>query len=713
MTNTKTTKRALIASVISLLLCVTMFVGSTLAWFTDTASIGVNRIQAGTLDIELLRGIYSSDNYMDAPDDYQTLSDESLIPEDILWEPGYLWYDNLIVRNNGSLNAKYKVNLVATSEIGELADVIDVYVSNTRAFVDTYGTDKNVRDYINGEYAGGTGSPWDVFDYLNPPTKLGTLAEVINGQVSLFGDAIGLVPNGGENLIAIALKMQETAGNEYQGKSAGSFDIVVTATQDTAESDSYNDQYDKDASIVIAGSQSDLNDAIVNATTPIEVVLPKGEYTLPTKDMQNKDLTFTGGLDTVVDLSDVALGHTQAALGAAVSFDGVTVKFDNTEDYTGLAHTEKVFYKDCTIIGKQTLYSDAEFVNCTFVNKDDYAVWTWGAKNVTFTNCTFQSGGKALLVYCDTNTENFTVNVMVDGCAFYDDDTLNTVKAAVETGANPKSTTTVYNITIKDTTIEGFALNNEGTPTGTCAYGNKNSMGADYLKVTMTNVTEGDLIIATADDMFAFAAAVNGGDSMVGKTVILLNDIDLDNKAWTPVGQTGATQFGGTFDGNGYTIKNLNVDSSAETGGNYSSGLFGWIERKGSDANYLMAVKNLTVKGATVTGNHNVAVIAGYLIGTIDNCHVEDATVVCTHANNDACGDKAGTIAGIAAETNAVIKNCTAKNSTVTAGRDAGQIVGACLVGKVENCSADNVTVSVKGDCTGANINNALIGRTK
>ena len=64
----------------------------------------------------------------------------------------------------------------------------------------------------------------------------------------------------------------------------------------------------------------------------------------------------------------------------------------------------------------------------------------------------------------------------------------------------------------------------------------------------------------------------------------------------------------------------------------------------------------------------------------------------------------------------ALIKGCIAKNSTVKAGRDAGQIVGACIVGKVENCSAENVTVTAMDDCNhsnaGGNIG-GLIGRTK
>jgi hypothetical protein len=189
-------------------------------------------------------------------------------------------------------------------------------------------------------------------------------------------------------------------------------------------------------------------------------------------------------------------------------------------------------------------------------------------------------------------------------------------------------------------------------------------------------------------------------------TVFLTADIDLNNAAWTPIGQTGATQFMGTFEGNGHTISNLTIDSSAQTGANYSSGIFGWLNKA--------TVKNLTVKNATVTGNHNVGVIAGYMETsgcTISNCHVVGATVVANHANDDACGDKVGVIVGHAGNAGVKVENCSAKDCTVTAGRDAGQIAGAARSANVVGCSAENVTVAANGQCTGANIRNEIIGR--
>ena len=185
-----------------------------------------------------------------------------------------------------------------------------------------------------------------------------------------------------------------------------------------------------------------------------------------------------------------------------------------------------------------------------------------------------------------------------------------------------------------------------------------------------------------------------------------LKDID-----WEPIGQSGATQFRGVFDGQNYTVSNLTIDSSAEKGANYASGIFGWLNTT--------TVKNIKVDGATVTGNGYVGVIAGYMESipncTISNCHVTDAIVVGVHATADACGDKVGVIAGYVGNSGSLVENCSAANSTVTAGRDAGQIVGAAIPTNIFNCTATNVKVNASTDCTdedaGKNIRNEIIGR--
>lgn len=101
---------ALIASVLSLVLCVSMFAGTTFAWFTDNISSGTNNIMSGTLDVEL--EYYNVDrNAWVAVDDSTTLLDD-----DAKWAPGHTEIIYLRVVNRGSLALKYQLGVSVHSE---------------------------------------------------------------------------------------------------------------------------------------------------------------------------------------------------------------------------------------------------------------------------------------------------------------------------------------------------------------------------------------------------------------------------------------------------------------------------------------------------------------------------------------------------------------------------------------------------------------------
>lgn len=236
--------------------------------------------------------------------------------------------------------------------------------------------------------------------------------------------------------------------------------------------------------------------------------------------------------------------------------------------------------------------------------------------------------------------------------------------------------------------------------------------------VNFTNyATDTEFVLNNYTDLKAFANELNvNGKSFSGKTVKLGADIDLANTEWTPIGQTGGngttTWFQGTFDGDNHTIKNLAISASAwNEGANYAAGLFGFIDADGA------TIKNLTIDGARVEGHHWTGAVVGYLTGTVENCHVKNATIISTHANDDACGDKVGAVVGLINTGDSVVSGCTAYKCTIKAGRDAGQIVGCNTVGApVTGCSAEEVTVEATGDCTdsnaGGNIKNEIVGRT-
>ena len=245
--------------------------------------------------------------------------------------------------------------------------------------------------------------------------------------------------------------------------------------------------YDEFRGVVYGNNQEELNNALANVNTHT-VILTPGTYIIP-DDAQGKTLTFIGTgnpEDTKIATQDDGSyeGCDYSLDGATVTFENITINTDS-ETYTGYARCSGT-YKNCVINGQYTLYGDSKFENCTFnVSGDVYNIWTWGAKNIEFDKCTFNSDGKALLLYQEgTNTVNLTVN----SCIFNDNGGLTDKKAAIEIGDAPYGATPTYNVTVSGTTVNGYEINDQGYNTGTTLWGNKNSMPADRLNVTVDGV---------------------------------------------------------------------------------------------------------------------------------------------------------------------------------------------------------------------------------
>lgn len=279
---------------------------------------------------------------------------------------------------------------------------------------------------------------------------------------------------------------------------------------------------------------------------------------------------------------------------------------------------------------------------------------------------------------------------------------LNFGSNAVEITGTSVSQTTVKNMNI--------VANGRVVLTDIAALGSFSGYGEIYADgVTATWNGEAVGIIALEKDevnklytvntragLINIANMVNAGNNLAGWTVKLANDINLNNMTWVPIGNK-ENPFNGTFDGNGKTIYNLNVKAISNVG------LIGYVYNEGT-------IKNVTIDGASVEGNHYVGAVCGYIYGNMTNCIVKNATINCI-AGNDEDGDKAGAVLGFLPSDSGNIENCAAYNSTVTAGRDAGQIVGAATSAQVINCTVENVLVSANGTSTGENINDDIIGR--
>lgn len=194
------------------------------------------------------------------------------------------------------------------------------------------------------------------------------------------------------------------------------------------------------------------------------------------------------------------------------------------------------------------------------------------------------------------------------------------------------------------------------------------------------DLTANEINIYSATDLIILmdeAQTVNS--AFLGRTLKLMNDIDFNGATIKGFGSLGSN-FAGTFDGQGHTIKNFNINKTEE----YYTGLFNQVSCGGT-------IKNLTVENATVVGNKMVGAIASSLdSASIDNCHVKNSTVI-------AKVKKAGAVVGYTS--NGVVTNCTATNCTVLCADidplESGEIVGYVNIGStVNNNTATNVTVT-------------------
>ena len=229
MNESTKTKKALRGSLFALFLCIVLLIGTTFAWFTDSASTGVNTIQSGKLDVDLQM---QNDQGKWVSAEGKTLNFKAAdgrAADQSLWEPGCTYnLQDVRVINNGNLALKYKLEVTGIEGDKELNEVIDWTVD---------GVDINEEQHLKA----------------------------------------------GETSKAITLQghMQESAGNEYQGLSIDGISITVVATQDTVENDSFGNTYDENASYP------------VNSVAELKAALTNGGIISVSKDIQTNNIADT------------------------------------------------------------------------------------------------------------------------------------------------------------------------------------------------------------------------------------------------------------------------------------------------------------------------------------------------------------------------------------------------------------------------------------
>ncbi len=246
-----------------------------------------------------------------------------------------------------------------------------------------------------------------------------------------------------------------------------------------------------EAAVIPVTSQEELNDAITTGATQGQsatVTLPSNStFTLNSgiahEGTKSRDITFVGDGTQTIDVITNAITSSEGEemnyqRGSSFTFKNMTIQAGTTP-FGGIVCDELTYVK-CTIKGKLTLYGKATFVDCTFENDmaNQYSIWTWGGTDVKFEGCTFNTNGKAILLYGQATAEKPT-NLTVTNCTFNDRANGSSGKAAIEIGNDYNAT---YNLTVSGCTVNGFAV---GKNTGSTLWANKNSMDAAHLSVTI------------------------------------------------------------------------------------------------------------------------------------------------------------------------------------------------------------------------------------
>ena len=401
MNNTKTTKRALLSSVMAMLICVAMLIGTTFAWFTDTASTAVNKIQSGKLDVALEMSTDGT-NWESAEGKTLTFkTQDNRAADQILWEPGCTYeLPKLRVVNNGNLALKYKIQITGIQGDAKLNEVID----------------------------------WTI-DGITVGNTFTSLAVGANSEFTIKGH------------------MQETAGNEYQGLSIDGIGITVVATQDTVEYDSEDNMYDENAndSVILASPTNVQNylDGEFGSIDGKTIILSAGNYGKlelgrATKYTGSNTDYYIGGVAEekkktyeefvaiktsgqwspsayyVRNMSNVTI---KAAPGATVTVAGLTGGsghvYGECYDYV----LDKAYTSGSAYYLTQN-WSNITIEGITFTAPVDISssLGTTVIDGVAFKNCAFNinntASGNQALRYYNENNDGRVKNLTVDACSF-------------------------------------------------------------------------------------------------------------------------------------------------------------------------------------------------------------------------------------------------------------------------------------------------------
>ena len=446
----KSKKSALLMSFTSLLLCFAMLAGSTFAWFTDTATTGVNQIKSGTLKVDIqneaggsLRG-----------KTLRWVVNGQISENNVLWEPNCTYeLESFKIVNQGNLALKYQITINGVTGDAKLLEAIE--------FTAKIGNDKIALDQLTG---------------------------AILPKGAAVKDATKEVVEKTE-LITISGHMKQDAGNQYQNLTIDGIGITVVATQYTYESDSYGKTYDEKADATIQVNKDNIQDYLDGKYGPIDgmtLVLAEGNYdriefgratayagsntkyycdgneSTPAAIKQDiADHTPGGGAgkrEYVRSMSNVTL---KAADNATVTINGLVAfggQVNSTKWYSRDFVADRDMPEAPAYDNNISYWIGQKWSNITFENlifTDGVNIEAYGNKdtlidNVKFDNCKFSIANNADATYCirlnvDGNIAKAN-NLVVTKCDF-----ANGLIAVLTDG--------MPNVTVTDSTFSGLKGN--------------------------------------------------------------------------------------------------------------------------------------------------------------------------------------------------------------------------------------------------------------
>ncbi len=534
MTKTRITKRALLMSALSLVLSISMLVGSTFAWFTDSVTSANNVIKSGNLDVELY---YQAEGQSEWTKVTETTN---VFKENALWEPGYTEVVKLKVVNEGSLALKYTLGVNVAEEVGS---------------VNMNGKDFKLSEFIKFGIVDGEADYTRETAIAAVDANATALNTAYNTNVTAL-DAKNDTDSD-EKIITMVVYMPTTVGNDANHKDDAAIPTIklgvdLFATQQTSEADSFNNQYDKNAVIVTTAAEA--QDALDNAEKGTTIKLAPNvnygtlyirpvtgnsntitdcDYLVYRNEMLRKveDITIVGAPGAVVDAFEVVSGHIEGSTGYVVDINNLvidSVEFNDT--YTNAPHSyaAPVFFdlsyinvdgltvKNCKLIG------DNDKMNLVYIYSSGKVAFDNIAKNITLTGNTVD--GIARL--CELRqTENVTItDNVINNTALHG--MLLTTNEGTYSG----------NVTITGNVANGLGdrfvrMANAGDAVVVIKNNTLNAyMGkdADYIKVTNgNNVTIEDNVLASVGVKNAeelAAAMVQGGKIVLTDDVAVVSD---------------------------------------------------------------------------------------------------------------------------------------------------------------------------------------------